>query len=111
MGGWNQKLVPWDEVVFDVIGIVGDLVPHLQIPVTLGEGIKYVSDISGGWELISNTAEIINKYPNNLKGVDWGNIVLDTVSLFPELGIVGSIAGLPYNLSKGILWEEKTIYP
>jgi hypothetical protein len=103
---WDSKNVSWITVYVDAIGISGDLLPVLQPGaegVEVVNFLKYIGKWHNGLGLGLDEVDFLNTYVfQENEQFDWVNLGLDSVSLVPEVGIGGSIAGLVYNLGKGI---------
>jgi hypothetical protein len=95
---WNSSLVPWDEVTFDVAGIVADLYPVLQGPV---EAAEAYDAITLGIDLLGIAHDLNKTMPPSNRQLDEVDLTLDVLSLIPEIGIIPSGIGLLRNLIRG----------
>lgn len=93
--GWDASLVPWDDVAIDLLGIIGDAIPIAQLPATYAEGAKLFNWSISGVEAYDNGWDIAQG------DRDYTAVALDTISLVPEFGAVGSVLGLVHNVLKG----------
>jgi hypothetical protein len=98
---WNSSQVSWDEVALDAGGLLGDIIPILQPPATVAEGVKVYNHGLNVAEVYLDAADIVTA--DTTSDVDWFNVLLDGASFVPEFGAIPSAVGLVYNLQKGIV--------